>query len=302
MKRVLVTGASGFLGRHALPDLIARGYQVHAVARRPPMSTDGVTWHAGDLLTPGCAGKLMQELRPTHLLHLAWDVGDGFWSSSANLSWVVATLSLVEAFATAGGRRVVAAGSCAEYDWSQPLLAIPEDADRRPSTYYGVCKDACRHLIQGFAATTGLSLGWGVLFLSYGADERPNRLVPSVIRSLLSGQEAHCTAGTQIRDFLDSRDAGAAFAAFLDSGVEGAVNIASGEPTTVAEVVERLADIMGRPQLLRLGALPSPPNDPPRLVADVRRLRREVGFPPARSLGRGLEDAVAWWRATLRGS
>jgi nucleoside-diphosphate-sugar epimerase len=230
------------------------------------------------------------------LLHLAWDVGAGFWSAPDNISWVAATLSLMRAFHLSGGERFVAAGTCAEYDWTALPDYVREDSPREPATFYGAAKENARRLIDGYSRQTGLSLAWGVLFLSFGPYERPERLVPSIIRNLLAGRAAETTSGTQLRDFLDSREVAAAFSALVDCGVEGSVNIASGEPIALRHVIESLGGLTGRPDLLNLGALPMRPNEPPRLVAEVRRLREEVGFVPRISLEQGLEDAIDWWR------
>lgn len=297
MTRVLVTGASGFIGRHALAPLVARGFEVHALARRP-VAMDGVVPHRADLLDAAATAGIVAGIGASHCLHLAWDVGGAFWTDPANTDWVAASLSLLRAFHRAGGQRFVAAGSCAEYDWSQTRPVLSEDCPRAPSTFYGIAKDATRRVLEGYARQVGMSWAWGVLFLSFGPGERPGRLVPSVIRALLAGQEARTTAGTQWRDFLDCRDQGAAFAALLASGVEGAVNIGSGEAVSVAELVRMMGEAAGRPDLLRIGALPMRPGEPARLVADIARLRAEVGFTPAISLRQGLADAVAWWRAT----
>jgi nucleoside-diphosphate-sugar epimerase len=101
-----------------------------------------------------------------------------------------------------------------------------------------------------------------------------------------------------VRDFLHVADSGDAFAALLDSGVEGAVNVGSGEGVAVADVVRRIAALAGRPELVELGALQAPAGEPPLLVADVGRLRDEVGWRPSRSLDEGLRDTVEWWRAS----
>ncbi|MFW8645998.1 NAD-dependent epimerase/dehydratase family protein [Rhizobium beringeri] len=114
--------------------------------------------------------------------------------------------------------------------------------------------------------------------------------------NLLAGRAAETTAGTQLRDFLDSREVAAAFSALVDCEVGGSVNIASGEPIALRDVIERLGEFTGRSDLLKLGALPMRPNEPPRLVADVTRLRQEVGFLPRISLDQGLQDAIDWWR------
>ncbi|MGE5548215.1 MAG: NAD-dependent epimerase/dehydratase family protein [Solirubrobacterales bacterium] len=295
MTRVLVTGATGFVGRHAIAPLLAKGYEVHALSRRPG-AEPGVTWHQGDVLDPAFVARVAAEVRASHCLHLAWEVGPGYWTAPGNMDWVAATLSLLRAFHQAGGRRFVGAGSCAEYDWSHDHERFAEDVARAPATFYGVAKDATRRMIEAYARETGLSWAWGVMFLSFGPFERPERLVPSVIRALLAGERARTTAGTQPRDFMDSRDQGSAFAALVDGTVEGVVNVASGEPTAVAEVVGLLGELTGRPDLLDIGALPTRPGEPQRLVADVRRLRDEVGFTSRHTLRDGLADAIEWWR------
>jgi nucleoside-diphosphate-sugar epimerase len=301
MTRVLVTGASGFVGRQALGALVARGFEVHgATWDSPGPALGGVRWHSADLLRPGDAERLVREIRPTHLLHLAWFVRPGaFWRAPDNVAWVEASLRLVRAFAAAGGRRLVIAGTCAEYDWAYGRC-IEGETPLAPSTLYGAAKHGLRTVVEAYAREAGLSAAWGRLFLLYGPHEPPGRLVSSVAGALLRGEPAPCTHGEQVRDFLHVADAGDAFAALLESAVEGAVNVASGEPTAVKDLVAAIADAVGRPDLLRWGALPTRADEPPMLVADVTRLTREVGWRPRFSLRTGAADTVSWWRAQLR--
>ena len=118
-----------------------------------------------------------------------------------------------------------------------------------------------------------------------------------VARALLRGEEARCTDGLQMCDYLYAPELGRAFAALLASGVTGPVNMASGEPVRVADVVSAIAAATGRPELVRLGALPQRPGDPDRLTADVGRLRDEVGWSPTVDLHEGAARTVDWWRA-----
>jgi nucleoside-diphosphate-sugar epimerase len=299
-RRVLVTGASGFVGRRALAPLLARGMEVHAVGRAssaPAGTPHGVVWHRADLLDAGAGAAVVAAAGASHLLHLAWFAEPGaFWDARANAPWVAATIALVDAFATAGGARAVLAGTCAEYDWSAPQ-PLREASPLAPATYYGACKDATRRVAEGLAERAGIAFAWGRIFFLYGPREDERRLVASVARRLVAGERAPTSAGTQLRDFLHVDDVAGAFAALVDSDVTGAVNVGSGEPVAVSWIVERLAAAAGRPDLLDVGALPQRAGDPEEIAADVARLRDEVGFTPARTLAEGLEQTMDWWRA-----
>src|SRR5688572_8900550 len=143
MKRVLLTGATGFIGRHALAGLLRRGYEVHAVTSRSAGAADArVHWHHADLLDGVQQRILLDRVAPTHLVHLAWAVEHGaFWTSPQNLRWVGASLDLVRGFRDAGGTRVVMAGTCAEYSWGSDTLS-EATTPVVPATLYGVAKDA----------------------------------------------------------------------------------------------------------------------------------------------------------------
>lgn len=298
MKRVLVTGASGFIGRDTVPALFERGYEVHTLGRSTEF-VEGITAHAGDLMDSRQTSATLAKVRPSHLLHLAWYAEHGkFWNSTENYRWVGASLSLLDAFHRAGGRRAVLAGSGAEYDWSDGRCdeALTPLA---PATVYGTCKNATRLLFDAWRGSTGISGAWGRVFHLYGPRESPERLVASVIRALLRDEDAPCTHGRQRRDLLHVSDVAGAFAALLDSPVEGSVNIGAGVETSLAEVAQRIADLIGRPARLKLGARPADPDDPPRLVPVTDRLMKEVGWRPRYDLDQGLRQTIDWWRSQV---
>jgi nucleoside-diphosphate-sugar epimerase len=300
MKKVLVTGASGFVGRQALRPLVQRGFEVHAAGRAVPAQCPSeVTFHKADLLDCGGHRSLLQRLRPTHLLHMAWYAEHGkFWDAVENVLWLKTTLSLTEAFCEAGGERAVGAGSCAEYDWRHGLL-VEGDTPELPATLYGSAKLSAGRHAGAIAGARGVGFAWGRIFFPYGPGEPQSRLVPHVIASLLRGEPARCTHGRQLRDFLYVADVGDAMAALLDSPVTGPVNIGSGAPVAVGDVASRIAVMIGRPDLLKLGALPEQGRQAQMVVASTLRLADEVGWTPARSLDKGLGEAIQWWKETL---
>ncbi|HST51631.1 MAG TPA: NAD(P)-dependent oxidoreductase [Pyrinomonadaceae bacterium] len=303
MKKVLLTGATGFIGRHCLRALADRGYEVHAVSSREANSREAVAnvvWRRADVLDRAQTFALVESVRPTHLLHLAWYAVPGrYWTSTENFRWVESGLNLLQAFAGVGGRRVVAAGTCAEYEWGDDAPCSESKTPPRPATLYGACKHAAHVMLEAYAAQERLSAAWGRLFFLYGPWEHPSRLVASVTRSLLRGEAARCSSGRQVRDFLYAEDVASAFVALLDSEVEGAVNVASGRGVTLKEVVEKVGEKVGRPDLIEFGALPSPKGEPGVLVADVSRLRDEVGWRPRYDLDAGLDRTIEWWRGAL---
>lgn len=305
MKRVLLTGATGFIGRHCIAPLLASSeWEVHAVSTRgddgDEEKTPGVRWHRADLLNTEQTRRVVSDVEPTHLLHMAWYAVPGaYWTSLENFRWVRASLDLFEAFAEHGGERIVVAGTCAEYDWTGDGVCSEASTPLAPATLYGACKHALRVMLEAFARQKNLSAAWGRIFFLYGSHEHPDRLVASVIRSLLRGVPAPCSHGRQVRDFLHVADVAAAFVALLVSDVQGAVNIGSGSETAIKDVVLEIGDRLNGRELVQLGARPAPAGEPPRLVADVTRLRREVGWSPERDLREGLAETIVWWQREM---
>lgn len=308
-KRVLVTGAGGFIGRASIEPLLRRGFEVHAVHSKAARAADcaglaAVRTHVADLLSEQQVDNLMAQVAPSHLLHFAWIATPGvYWHSDDNFRWLTASQSLLQKFRSRGGVRAVMAGSCVEYDWSKAGIcdetSSPMADQAAAPTPYAACKIALQKSLAQFSRQESLSSAWGRIFFQFGPHEHPDRLVPSVIRHLLMNQEALCTHGRQIRSFLHVTDVGDAFAQLLDSDVQGAVNIGSDERIALAYLIGRIALEIGRPDLVRLGARDAPGDEPPLLVPNVHRLRDELHWQPRLSLSDGIRDAIAWWRGEL---
>jgi nucleoside-diphosphate-sugar epimerase len=306
-KRVLVTGAGGFIGRWSVPALLRLGYEVHAVPSRKaggsvPEELVGARLHFADLLEDSDVDALMAEVRPTHLLHFAWIATPGvYWDSAENFRWAAAGAHLLRSFKACGGSRVVMAGSCAEYDWSKAevcdeLTSPLADSSAGSVSRYAECKLALQRTLAAAGRREHLSTAWGRIFFQFGPYEHPDRLVPSVIRNLLTNREAPVSHGRQVRSFLHVADVGAAFAAVLDSELDGAVNVGSEERVSVGQLVEHIGAQIGRQDLLRMGARAAPANEPALLVPAVHRLRDEIGWRPRYTLDEAVSETIAWWR------
>lgn len=301
--RILVTGGSGFIGSHVCRVLLASGCEV-AILVRPRSSL----WRLEDVLDRLVVNRLeswdgpslraaLGDLRPEACIHLAWHAIPGEYLHAAeNVPSLVATLALLEELIRSGCRRVVMAGTCAEYDTRDGYLR--EDRPAQPATLYAATKLAANLIGQRIAADAGITFAWGRIFYLYGPFENQRRLVPAVIRSLTRGEAFQATSGLRVRDYLHVHDVAGAFWAILSSGVSGVVNIASGVPVTVRQMLETVGDIMGRAKLLRFGEAPLKAWEPPFICGDNARLRTETSWSPAYpTLRSGLEQTVEWWQA-----
>jgi len=260
MKRLLITGAAGFIGSRAIQPAIDAGYEVHPVTRQE-----------ADLVDADATARLLDEIRPTHLLHFAWFVAPGeYWTSPMNDAWAEASARLFRQFAERGGQRLMGIGTSAE----QAALDTP----------YGRAKLRTHEA----AMSAGVSAAWGRLYIVYGPGEPRERFIPTMIRTLLHGGTAACSPADAQRDFIHVADAAAAAVAILDSEVEGALDIGSGEAIRLRDVVSILTGELGHAERITLVEGTSAP-----VVADVMRLRDEVGFRPRFTLVDGLRDAIA---------
>jgi nucleoside-diphosphate-sugar epimerase len=282
MARVLLTGSTGLIGRATTTALTSAGHEVVATSRSEGtrVAHDAIRCN---LLDRVAVSALVAEARASHLIHLAWHGGlADRWTSPANLDWMAATVHLVREFARLGGRRAVCVGSCAEYDWSEAILT--ESTALRPRTLYGATKAGTGLALCAAAPALDLSLAWARVFFVLGPGEPPGRLLGDLIGGLKAGKPVNCTDGLQERDFLHVDDLSQALVALLESSAMGAVNVASGHAIPVRDLIAAVADRIGRPDLVRLGAVARPSDDPSRLLANVARLREEVGFVPRHTL------------------
>jgi len=285
--RVLVTGASGFIGGALCARLLAAGSEVHGVSRSGGANA-AVQWHPGDLTQSGSAGELLGAVRPDIVFHLASLVTGSRSLDSveplfhANLS---STVRLLTAAARAGVGQVVLAGSMEEpYGEDDPVPCSPYAAAKWASTGYG----------RMFHALYGLSVVTARIFMTYGPGQRDlTKLVPYTILSLLRGEAPEYSSGAREVDWVYVDDVAEALLV-LGRTASGVYDVGTGVKTSVRCVVEEIAAWMDAPVGPRFGALPDRALEVTR-SADVEPTRQATGWSAKVSLREGLKKTVEWY-------
>ena len=291
--KILVTGAVGFIGSHITRELVRQGHEVHAVVlpgidrSRVADVAASLCFIEADLLAPTV---VLADWRFDLCLHLAWYVEPGkYFHAPQNQQWVDASLRLAQRLKQEGCQRFIGAGTCFEYAPSDPPQS--ESTPTAPSTVYAQSK---LELFQALPSV-GIDFAWVRFFYQYGPYEDPRRLVPVVINLLRRGQEARLVTGDRIRDYLHIEDVASAVCAVAQSRLTGAVNIGSGVPVTVRDIALKIGNLLGRVDLIKLGAQPDSPTEPMHLLADNTRLREGTGWKPRYNLDDGLRQTIRWW-------
>ncbi len=301
--RIVLTGASGFLGCEVARQLVARGHDCAVLLRRDDLAqtrlaplAGRVRIISGDLFSPESYRAALRPFAPEALIHCAWQgVAGADRNDIRQLDNIVATGRLVESAAESGAQIIIGVGSQAEY--GQKPGPVGEEAAAEPTTLYGVAKLAAGQAVLNIAAERGLRAAWGRVFSLYGPGADGPWLVPSLIRAFLAEQAPELTSCEQIWEFTHVADAAAAIIALLESDARGLFNIGSGAPVRLRDAVLLLRDLTA-PQIEPLfGRVAYRPDQIMHLEADMSRIRRATGWRPSVSLERGFAETVAWFRA-----
>ena len=240
--RIAITGGTGFIGRYVTNLLIEKNYELLVIGRKCPIQNRNLTFIQHDLLK-SYDYQWLKEYQPTHLLHMAWYAEHAkFWTSPLNLKWCNASVQLIEAFYQSGGKRVVVAGSCAEYDWSFGYCQ-EKLTPSNPTTLYGIAKDSARRMIMELSRLNNTSLAWGRIFFPFGLGEDLNRLIPSVIQTCLGKRQPFPIAIRQWRDILPVEVVADALVFLLTQEESGIFNVCSGHPMQIIDIIKEVATI-----------------------------------------------------------
>ena len=270
--RVAVTGASGFVGRHAVRALRARGVQVVAVSRHAPASADdGVEVIGFDLAAAGC-DAYARIGRPDVLLHLAWGGLPNYRSAIHLERELPLHAAFLEHCMRGGLRRVAVVGTCLEYGMREGEL--DESMPASPQVAYAEAKHALHRRLSTLREELGFGLGWLRLFYLYGEGQAPTSLYRQLRAAVAAGATRFgMSPGDQARDFLAVESAAGMLADLVVGHADpGSVNVCSGKPATVADMVRSWLREWGAELELDLGALPYPDHEPFAFWGSTRRL------------------------------
>jgi len=274
MKRIMVTGATGFVGRHVLSSLAKKGNRIVAAVRIDKADIAANLSGIDDIVTTHDLFSESEQWWQNNLrdidivIHAAWYVVSGrYLTAPENLNCLTGTITLAKACIASGVSRFVGIGTCAEYDSSFGLLHT--STPLKPDTLYAACKSASYMTLSQLFRLHGIGFSWCRLFYLHGENEATDRFVPYLRKCMQEGLRADLTSGNQVRDFLDVRDAAEMIAASALDDVNGPVNVCSGIPTTIRQLAERIADEYGRRDLLNFGGRAENHFDPP-VILGVR--------------------------------
>ena len=302
--KVLITGATGFIGSHVARLLLKEGSDIYAVTRensnlwRIKDIVSNLNLLPCDLLAFDQLNNYLEKIRPELCIHLAWYAVPGkYLTAPDNITLLNGSLSLASRLAELGCEQFIGIGTCFEYDTTLGYLS--ENSITQPRSLYAASKLALQLVLEQLANSTGMQVAWLRLFYQYGAFEDEQRLVPSVICALLRNQTVKLTPGEQIRDFLHIEDVVAAIWAVAQSQVSGVVNVGSGKPIAVKDIANMIGTLLDRRELIALGAIPYYSSDPMFICANNQKLRDKTTWIPQYTLEQGLCETIDWWKKRM---
>lgn len=308
--QVLLTGGSGFLGKHMAVFLKNKAVDVLAIGRNP-CPVPGVHNILVPELTAAQIERVLTEnqIKIDAIVHLA---AAGVHPNDRNHDTLLQMNTLLPAKLVAiahkfGAKAMVMAGSSAEYADSKIMQPWDEHAVLQSSKLYGATKAAGGICALSQAALLDMPVAWMRLFNMYGAGELPHRLFPSLLSSLMAEKPVDISAGTQLRDFIYVADVCEALWVTLNAlmtkkMVRGPYNVCTGVAHSVKDFARAMADYLGAdPDLLRFGALPMRPDDLPYVVGNAAALQAATGWTSTYSLQQGVAHAIESHRAEKAG-
>lgn len=293
-KKVLITGGTGFIGKNVVAELIKRGYEVHSLVF-PPFAPEqkGLVQYEMNLMDSNAVDKFLSEHHFENLIHLAWYVGKGCHIADQNIDWTISTLNLLTSFQKYGGKTFVGAGTISEYEYKFGYL-LEDETPTSPETLYGESKNSVYKIAKTFCKQHDMKFKWPRIFNLYGPNEKPQRLMPSVINSCLKGEDVKVSDCLKFQDYLHVEDTARGIVEVFESDIQGAVNICSGKPVQLRYIVNKIAELTNFKGNILWGAIPAAFGD--EVVVGNNDKLKSIGWSPKYTLDEGLQQTINWWK------
>jgi UDP-glucose 4-epimerase len=295
-KKLLVTGASGFIGSHLCRSLYSQGIEVHAISRSPKSGDDtNIRWWSGDLQDASSVKAILNEVKPDVIYHLASHVTGSRLREQVLPTLYnnfISTVHLLETATEIGCSKIVLAGSLEEPHVSEALT--------NPSSPYAAAKWASSSYARMFHALYETPVVIARIFMVYGPGQASRFLIPSVISSFLQEESPQLTSGKRPVDWIYVDDLVAGLLAIATvPGLEGqTIDLGSGTLATIREVIEHLVDIINPIVEPAFGAIADRPMEQVR-VADSTISFEKLGWKAETSLKEGLSLTTNYYREQI---
>jgi nucleoside-diphosphate-sugar epimerase len=292
--KILLTGATGFIGANFIRHALARGHQVAGLARPDhPLPADlpggkNLLWLRGTLDRP--PGKEMAMFRADVCIHAAWITTPGIYlESPENFRFLDSSLQFLKLVRACGIKHIIGLGTCVEYQIGHEKLSETQ-TPLAQTTPYARCKNDLRLALEAEAAAENFLFSWARVFYPYGPGEHPSRLCSSIIQKLSRNEKIILKTPGSTKDYIYIDDLATALLAVAEKKFRGPINLGTGIGTTVRQIAQTLATLMGKPDLIE--EVSPPENDPlGYVVADATRLR-SLGWQPGHTMEQGLRHLL----------
>lgn len=288
-KKILLTGATGLIGKELIKPLLENGYELFAISRKPLQNTNNITWLSGDLFDTQFIKYCCEKAQADILVHLAWKVTKDYANSNENFSFLAGSIGLLQAFQQHGGKQVFFCGSYFEYDLSQTVLTEQSKLDPEKMAYT-FCKNELRKIAEKFCRQNGMDFCYGRIFNVFGHNEEKNRLIRQILDGLFADEEVIIKSGPLQKDYMYSREIANAITAVLKSNVQGPVNICTGKPIAIKDIALIIARRLHKEHLIKFQ------NDfgsqPLCVYGDNTKLLTETSYKPEYTFEQAIDEII----------
>jgi|LWDU01.1.fsa_nt_gi nucleoside-diphosphate-sugar epimerase len=301
MKSILITGASGFIGQACIRLLANSDYKIYAITRKLDRAPNikNINWLEADLFKTEEISKLVNKLSPSHLLHLAWITdNDTYQNSDKNIDWLNASKLLIDTFISSGGKRIIAAGSCAEYNWDEKNL-IENVSELRAQSVYSQSKIHLYNYLNTVTNNTNVEFSWGRVFFVYGPGEQRAKLISSIIDNIIHKRELNIKHPGYLRDYIYVDDVARIFIKLLSAPYIGPINIGSGEAIAISDIVQLISEILLEPAPILSKHNNNGSNFNSIIKADTNLLKSKLLFETDFNLNSGLINTINYYKEEI---